>query len=109
MRRLLNTLYVTSEESYLALDGENVIIRKGETITARFPLHTLEGIVSFAYAGASPALMGACAERNVALSFCTQSGRFLARAVGESNGNVILRRQQYRIADDEKASTAIAS
>ena len=59
MRRLLNTLYITSEESYLALDGENVIIKKGEEIAARFPLHTLEAIITFAYAGASPALMGA--------------------------------------------------
>ena len=109
MRRLLNTLYITSEDSYLALDGENVIVKKGETIAARFPLHTLEGIISFAYAGASPALMGACAERNAALSFCTPSGRFLARTVGESSGNVFLRRQQYRIADDKRRSCSIAS
>ncbi|MBR3382846.1 MAG: type I-C CRISPR-associated endonuclease Cas1 [Clostridia bacterium] len=109
MRRLLNTLYITSEDSYLALDGENVIIRKGDEIAARFPLHTLEAIITFAYAGASPALMGACAERGVSLSFCTPNGRFLARAVGESNGNVYLRREQYRTADREKESVAIAS
>lgn len=109
MRRLLNTLYITSEESYLALDGENVIVKKGDEIAARFPLHTLETIITFAYAGASPALMGACAERGVSLSFCTPRGRFLARTVGESNGNVYLRRKQYRIADKEKESAAIAS
>lgn len=109
MRRLLNTLYITSEESYLALDGENVIVKKGEEIAARFSLHTLEAIITFAYAGASPALMGACAQRGVELSFCTPRGRFLARAVGESTGNVHLRRRQYHIADDEKESVAIAS
>ena len=109
MRRLLNTLYITSEDSYLALDGENVIIKKDEETTARFPLHTLETIITFAYAGASPALMGACAEKGVSLCFCTPRGRFLARAVGESNGNVYLRRRQYRIADSEKESVGIAS
>ena len=77
MRRLLNTLYITSEDSYLALDGENVIIKKGDEIAARFPLHTLEAIITFAYAGASPALMGACAEKGVDLSFCTPRGRGL--------------------------------
>ena len=109
MRKLLNTLYVTSEDSYLTLDGENIVVKKGETEAARFPLHTLENVISFAYAGASPSLMGACAERGVGLSFCSPRGRFLARAVGKTSGNVLLRREQYRIADDEKKSCEIAS
>lgn len=95
MRKLLNTLFVLSEDSYLSLDGENVVVSRGKTETARFPLHTLEGILTFAYAGASPALMGACARRGVDLVFFTQRGRFLARTTGEERGNVLLRQAQY--------------
>ena len=100
MRQLLNTLFVTSEDVYLSLDGENVVANRDGEAIARYPLHTLQGIISFSYAGASPALMGACAKRGIALSFCTPNGKFLARVSGENNGNVLLRRQQYRIADD---------
>ncbi|MEA4966343.1 MAG: type I-C CRISPR-associated endonuclease Cas1c [Oscillospiraceae bacterium] len=108
MRKLLNTLFVTTEDAYLALDGENVVISHEKEELARFPLHALEGIVAFTYAGASPALMGACAKRDVNLCFCTPNGRFLARAVGEANGNVLLRRMQYRCADDPNQSCRIA-
>ncbi len=108
MRHLLNTLFVTSEDAYLTLDGENVVVNRDKQIVGRFPLHTLSGILSFSYAGASPALMGACAEREVSLSFCTPQGRFLARACGESNGNVLLRRTQYRVADDPVQSCRAA-
>lgn len=108
MKQLLNTLFVTSEDAYLSLDGENVVVNREKQIVARFPLHTLTGIIAFCYAGASPALMGACADRNIALSFCTPRGRFLARACGESNGNVLLRRTQYRIADDPAQSCRAA-
>ena len=100
MRKLLNTLFVLSEGSYLSLDGENVLISKEKKQIARFPLHTLEGIISFSYAGASPALMGACAQRNVDLTFFAPRGKFLARAIGETKGNVLLRQQQFRISDD---------
>ena len=100
MRKLLNTLFVLSEGSYLSLDGENVLISKEKKQIARFPLHTLEGIISFSYAGASPALMGACAQRNVDLAFFAPRGKFLARAIGETKGNVLLRQQQFRISDD---------
>ena len=100
MRQLLNTLFVTSEDIYLSLDGENVVANRDRQELARYPLHTLAGSVSFSYAGASPALMGACAKREVSLAFCTPRGRFLARVTGEASGNVLLRRTQYRIADD---------
>ncbi len=100
MRHLLNTLFVTTEDAYLSLDGENVVVNREKEIVGRFPLHTLSGILSFTYAGASPALMGACAQREIGLSFCTPRGRFLARVTGESRGNVLLRRTQYRVADD---------
>lgn len=108
MRRLLNTLFVTSEDVYLSLDGENVVANRGGEAVARYPLHTLQGIVSFSYAGASPALMGACAQRGVALAFCSPSGRFLARVSGTAQGNVLLRRMQYRVADDPVQSCRVA-
>ena len=108
MKHLLNTLFVTSEDIYLSLDGENVVASRGKQEAARYPLHTLAGIVSFSYAGASPALMGACAKREVSLAFCTPRGRFLARVTGESSGNVLLRRTQYRVADDPGPCCRIA-
>ena len=76
MRKLLNTLFVLTEDSYLSLEGENVLVNREKAVLARFPLHTLEGILCFSYAGASPALMGACAERGVDLCFFTPRGRF---------------------------------
>lgn len=100
MKHLLNTLYILSEDIYLSLDGENVVANRDKEAVARYPLHTLQNIVTFSYAGASPALMGACAQRQIGLAFCTPRGRFLARVCGEGNGNVLLRRSQYRVADN---------
>jgi CRISPR-associated protein Cas1 len=108
MRKLLNTLYVTTPEAYLSLDGETVLVNSDEDTLLRVPLHNLEGIITFGYAGASPSLMRACANKNISLCFMSASGRFLARVVGESHGNVILRKVQYRISDNEKQSAAIA-
>jgi CRISPR-associated protein Cas1 len=108
MKQLLNTLFVTLEDAYAALDGENVVIKQGETIAGRFPLHILESIYLFTYAGASPALMGKCAREGVSLVFMTPRGRFLARTCGMSQGNVLLRRTQYRMADDPYQSCRIA-
>lgn len=108
MRHLLNTLFVTSEDAWLSLEGENVVVNRDKTAVARFPLHNLQMIISFSYAGASPALMGACAQRDVGLAFCSPRGKFLARACGISRGNVLLRRSQYRLADDPTASCRIA-
>ena len=108
MRQMLNTLFVTTEDAYLSLEGENVLVNQDKQVLARFPLHNLSGILSFSYAGASPALMGACAARQISLSFCTPRGRFLARVTGETSGNVLLRRTQYRTADDPQSSCRIA-
>lgn len=108
MRKLLNTLYVTTPETYLALDGENVVVLLGDEERMRLPLHTIEGIAYFGYKGTSPALMGACAERGIRLSYFSPNGRFLAAASANENGNVLLRRQQYRVADDPTASARVA-
>ena len=108
MRKLLNTLYITSEDLFLSCSNENVVVNHGDEVVARFPLLNLEGIVTFSYAGATPALMGECAKRGIQLTFMTPNGRFLARVSGMSQGNVLLRREQYRIADSETRSCLIA-
>ena len=108
MRHLLNTLYILTDDRYLALEGENIVLQEGERTAARFPLHTLEGIACFGYRGISPALMAACAERDISLCFYTPEGRFQARVCGEIRGNVLLRRQQFRTAEDPAAGCRIA-
>lgn len=108
MKKLLNTLYVTSENSYLSLDGENVVVLEDKEERGRVPLHNLEGIVCFGYRGTSPALMGACAERNISLCYLTPQGKFLARVSGRVKGNVILRQQQYASRNDPEISLEIA-
>lgn len=108
MKRLLNTLYVTSNNRYLSLDGENVVVLEEQKEIGRVPLHNLESIVTFGYTGASPALMGACAKRNIDLCFMSGNGRFLARVSGEVRGNVLLRKQQYKISGDKEQSLCIA-
>ena len=108
MKRLLNTLYVTTGNKYLSLDGENIVVLEEQTEIGRVPLHNLQAIITFGYTGASPALMGACAQRNIDLSFMSGNGRFLARISGEVKGNVTLRKQQYRISDNREESIHIA-
>ncbi|MBP3796364.1 MAG: type I-C CRISPR-associated endonuclease Cas1 [Ruminococcus sp.] len=108
MKKLLNTLYITSPDRYLSLDGENVVIQENGKELGRVPLHNLERIMTFGYTGASPALMGKCAVNGIELVFMSGSGKFLARVEGEVNGNVLLRRQQYRFADNRSLSLDIA-
>ncbi|MFF2483809.1 type I-C CRISPR-associated endonuclease Cas1c [Paenibacillus sp. NPDC058071] len=108
MKKLLNTLYVTQSDVYLSLDGDNIVLLKEQEKLGRLPLHNLESIVSFGYTGASPALMGYCAERNISLVFMTTTGRFLARVIGESRGNVVLRKKQYMLSVDETQSARMA-
>lgn len=108
MRKLLNTLFVLSEDIYLALEGENVVLLRGNETAGRYPLHTLESILCFSYKGASPALMGKCVQDGRNLAFFTPRNRFLARVSGPCGGNILLRRTQYRLADDSAASIAPA-
>lgn len=108
MRKLRNTLYVTTPDKYLSLDGENIVLRSTDGEEVRIPLINLEEIVAFGSRGASPALMNKCTSDKIGLTFLSRSGKFLARAEGEVSGNVYLRREQYRIADDDKRSLAIA-
>lgn len=108
MKRHLNTLFVTTQGAYLAKEGEAVVVRVAQETRLRVPLHTLGGIVCFGRISCSPYLMGMCGERGVAISFLTERGRFLARVSGFTPGNVLLRREQFRRADDPAASADIA-
>ncbi len=108
MRKLLNTLYLTSENAFLSLEGETVCVEINKQKAGQFPLHTLESIICFTYNGATPAFMGACAKRGINLAFFNPFGRFLCRVAGENQGNVLLRKQQYRISDCKEESCRIA-
>lgn len=108
MRKLLNTLFVTSEGAFLTLEGETVCVELQRKKIGQFPLHTIESIVCFSYYGATPALMGACADKGINLAFYNPFGRFLCRVTGKNRGNVVLRKQQYRASDDKRASCQIA-
>ncbi len=108
MKKLLNTLYVTSEDSYLSLDGQNIVVIDKDQEVGRLPLHNLDGIVSFGYRGTSPALMGACAEKNISLCYVTPQGKFLARITGRIKGNVVLRKRQYESSQSAQESLDIA-
>ncbi len=108
MRKLLNTLYITSPDSYLSLDNANVVVIENGTELGRIPLLNLEGIVSFGYRGVSPALMGECVKRNIDLCFLNPNGRFLARINGADKGNVLLRKKQFQTAENDADSLLIA-
>lgn len=108
MRQLLNTLFVTTQGAYLAREGETVLVRADGEKKLQVPIHTLGGIVCFGQVSCSPPLMGLCAERQVSISFLTENGKFLARVQGPVSGNVLLRREQYRRADNEQQSASLA-
>jgi CRISPR-associated protein Cas1 len=108
MKKHLNTLFVTTQGAYLSKEGETVVVSVEKETRLRIPIHTIGGIVCFGNVMCSPFLMGFCAERDVAMSFLTESGRFLARLKGPVSGNVLLRREQYRKADDMDFSARMA-
>lgn len=108
MKKYLNTLFITTQDAYLSKEGETVVVSVEKETRLQLPIHTISGIVCFGNVGMSPFLMGFCAQNNVAVSFLTEYGRFLAQVHGETRGNVLLRREQYRRADDNKASCEIA-
>lgn len=108
MKHLLNTLYITTQGTYLARDGETVLIRQEKETKLHIPIHTLAGIICFGQVSCSPPLLGLCGARNVTVSFLNEQGRFLARIQGPVNGNVLLRKEQYRRADNEEKSAEIA-
>lgn len=108
MKRHLNTLYVTTQGAYLSQYGEAVQVKVEDETRLQLPLHTIGSIVCFGKVSMSPWLMGKCAEGGISVSFLTEQGKFLARVEGCAPGNVLLRREQYRRADDAMASASIA-
>jgi CRISPR-associated protein Cas1 len=108
VKKLLNVLYVTTPNSYLSLDGENIVILVDGIEKLRIPVHNLESVVCFGYLGASPALMGFCAEKGIGLCFLSPYGKFLARVSGGVHGNVLLRKKQFCISDIENDCVSIA-
>jgi CRISPR-associated protein Cas1 len=108
MRKMLNTLYVTTQGAYLNKEGETVVVNIERETKLRLPIHTLGSIVCFGQVTCSPFLLGHCAENAVSVSFMTSYGKFLARVLGPVSGNVLLRREQYRQADDLMASARLA-
>lgn len=108
MKKLLNTLYITTENAYLTLDGENAVVSVEGQVKGRVPLHTVDSIITFSYVGVSPALLGKCAEYGKSVVFMTPGGKFLSRSVGKVYGNVHLRREQYRISDRPDRALDIA-
>jgi len=108
MKKLLNTLYVTRQESYLHKERETIVVKNGDDKLGQFPALTVGNILCFGQISVSPFLMGYCGEQGIGLSFYTEYGKFLARVQGKQTGNVLLRRAQYRWADDEAKSTSVA-
>ena len=108
MRKLLNVLYVTTPEAYLSKDGLNVVVSLNKEELFRIPIMNIEGIVTFGYMGASPGLMKLCVDNGVSLSFLSPNGRFIGRLQGPVRGNVLLRKSQYQIADDDERSMHFA-
>ena len=108
MKKLLNTLYVTTQDAYLRKEGETVVVEKEKQVLLRLPIHTLQGIVTFGNAMTSPYLLNLCAERGVSVSFMSESGKFLARVTGPVSGNVLLRLAQMRAYEDKERKGEIA-
>lgn len=109
VKRHLNTLFVTTQGAYLAKEGEAVLVKVEHERKLKLPLLSLDGIVCFGAVSASPFLLGACGEAGVTVSFLSEYGKFLCRSVGPVSGNVLLRRNQYRLADCDQSSATIAS
>lgn len=108
MKQLLNTLFVMTEDAYLALENDNVAVHQEDVILAKIPLRSIESILCFSYKGASPSLMGRCGEMGVSMSFYSPRGHYYCSIMGEKNRNVLLRREQFRRADNEMDALPVA-
>ncbi len=108
MKHVLNTLYITTPHAYLSKEGETVLVHLDDEIKKRIPIHTLGSIVCFGATGCSPYLMEMCSDRGVGISFLSDTGKFLARVVGATTGNILLRRKQYELSGADGSSVPIA-
>ena len=98
--QLLNTLYVTTEETYLRLDNDTLRVEVERETRLRVPLHHLSAVVCFGHVGLSAPLMHRLADENIALVLLDGRGRFKARLEGAVSGNVLLRQAQFQRAAD---------
>ena len=108
MKKHLNTLFVLTQGAYLKKEGQAIVARIEKSDRLRLPMINIAAIVCFGRVSCSPYLLGACAQRGIAISFMTEHGRFLAAVNGFTPGNVLLRREQYRRADSPEATATIA-
>lgn len=108
MTVLLNTLYVTTPDAYLRLEGETVCVMDQEEKRLQVPMHHLGSIVCFGDVMLSPALLGRCMAEGRSVVWLERSGRFQARVEGPVNGNILLRQAQYRAADDPVRTIELA-
>lgn len=106
MRKLQNTLYITTQGSYLHKERETLVVEQERKKVAQLPVHSIGHIFCFGNVLVSPFLMGFCGENNVNLAFFTENGRFLGRLQGRQSGNVLLRRAQYRRSEDNPVPIA---
>lgn len=108
MRQLKNVVYVQTQGAWLHKDGENLVMKVEGQIMGRLPVHMLQGLVCFGQITISPFLMAHCAEKGITITFLSMYGKFLARVEGPVSGNVLLRRTQHLLGDNQAASIAIA-
>ena len=106
MKKLLNTLFVTRQECYVHKERETLVIEHKREKLMQLPAHSISQLHCFGQVMVSPALMGYCGEQGIGISFYTEFGRFLARVQGPQSGNVLLRREQYRRADNNPVEIA---
>ena len=99
MRKLQNTLYITTQGSYLHKERETLVVEQERKKVAQLPVHSIGHIFCFGNVLVSPFLLGFCGENNVNLAFFTENGHFLGRLQGRQSGNVLLRRAQYRVSE----------
>lgn len=108
MQRFLNTLYITTQKTYLHKKGDAVEVLLEDKKLATIPMIILDSIVCFGNIYVSPFLLGAAPEHNITISFLSETGKFLARVQGPVAGNVLLRKAQYRVSDDKEKSAHVA-
>lgn len=109
MRKLLNTLYVTTPDAYLSKDGMNIVVSVNQDEVFRIPSINIEGIVTYGYAGASPGAMKLCCDNGISLTFLTPNGKFIGRIQGPTKGNVLLRKSQYALSDNRQWALHVSS
>ena len=108
MRKLLNTLYVTTPDAYLTKDGENIVVKVQQEEKFRIPILNIENVICFSYMGASPGVMKLCADNDVGLCFMSPQGKFIARTQGPTKGNVYIIERKYLLSADEEKRLEIS-